>query len=72
LNEKIRVELRAAGVKQWELADELGIAEMTLIRWLRYELSPDTSDRITAGIEAVKKAKLAAMAEKVRKESGNN
>ena len=38
-NEEIRDLLKETGVKQWELAHEIGINESTLCRNLRFELS---------------------------------
>ena len=40
-NEDLRNEIRIANVKQWEVADAIGISEMTMVKWLRKELSPD-------------------------------
>lgn len=40
-NLKIRTTMRKADVRQWEVADSLGISEFTLTRWLRKELSSE-------------------------------
>jgi len=40
-NTIIREELKARGIRHWELAHELSISEQTLVRWLRFELSED-------------------------------
>lgn len=39
-NEQVRRAARAAGMPLWKLAEELGISEATLSRWLRKPL-PD-------------------------------
>jgi len=54
LNREIRDEIKKARVKQWEVAQALGIAEETLIRWLRYELS---AERKAAILEAIQKVR---------------
>lgn len=43
-NPEIREALRANGMKQWELAERLGISENTICRRLRREL-PDEEKR---------------------------
>ena len=53
-NEDLRNEFRISNVKQWEVADALGISEMTMVKWLRKELSPDKKAMIRDGIAAVK------------------
>ena len=42
----IRNSLKKASMKQWELADLLGISEQTLVRRLRHELSQEEQERI--------------------------
>lgn len=53
-NEDLRNEIRIANVKQWEVADAIGISEMTMVKWLRRELSPDKKVMVREGIAAVK------------------
>lgn len=45
-NEMIRKALDDSGMKQWELAEILGISEFTLSRKLRHELPQEEKDRI--------------------------
>ena len=45
-----------AGLKQWQLAQILGIDESVLSRKLRYELPEEEQDRIVALIEETKKS----------------
>ena len=45
-NEMIRKALKDSGMKQWELAEMLGISEFTLSRKLRNELPQEEKDRI--------------------------
>lgn len=45
-NTDIRALLRQKRVKQWQVAMELGISEITLSRWLRFPLSVEKRDMI--------------------------
>lgn len=50
VNADIRSAAKAAGIKQWEVAAQLGISEPTLIRWLRFPLSADRENAILQAI----------------------
>ena len=56
-NKIIRDELKARGVRHWELAHELGVSEQTLVRWLRFELSEDRQLEMLMKIEEITKRK---------------
>ena len=56
-NKIIRDELKARGVRHWELAAALGISEQTLVRWLRFELSEDRQLDMLMKIEEIAKRK---------------
>lgn len=43
---EIRSQLTKANMKQWELAQKLGVSEATLIRWLRSEVSGEKQEKI--------------------------
>lgn len=45
-NAKIRKAAGGAGVKLWQIAEELGIADATLSRKLRRELSDDECEKV--------------------------
>lgn len=45
-NTDIRKYAKAHGVRLWQIADELGISEITMSRKLRYELSEDEKQKI--------------------------
>ena len=49
----LRTEFRLANVKQWEVADAIGISEMTMVKWLRRELDDERKERIRQGIKIV-------------------
>lgn len=45
-NKVIRKVLKDSGMKQWELAEKLGISEFTLSRKLRNELPQEEQERL--------------------------
>ena len=45
-NQDIRKALNDAGMYQYELADALGISDVSLNKWLRHELSDEKKQRI--------------------------
>lgn len=49
-NQEVREALQNKGMKQWELADILGISEFTLTRWLRKELTEDKKELLLKAI----------------------
>lgn len=49
-NQEVREALHNKGMKQWELADMLGISEFTLARWLRKELTEDKKELLLKAI----------------------
>ena len=53
-NQQIRTALRCSDVKQWELAEQLGVSEVTVCRWLRTELPKDKKVQILQAIKDVK------------------
>ncbi|MBO4866159.1 MAG: hypothetical protein J5582_06250 [Ruminococcus sp.] len=56
-NAIIREELKARGVRHWELAHELGVSEQTLVRWLRFEMDEDKQMEMLEKIEAIARRK---------------
>ena len=53
-NEQIRTAMFKSNVKQWEVAEQLGVSEVTVCRWLRSELPKDKKVQILQAIEDVK------------------
>lgn len=49
-NQEVREALQNKGMKQWELADLLGVSEFTLARWLRKELTEDKKELLLKAI----------------------
>ena len=58
MNQEIRDQIKAAGLKQWEVAKMLGVAESTFIRWLRDDLSEGQRAAISKAIEDLQKAEV--------------
>ena len=53
----IREELKARGVRHWELAAALGISEQTMVRRLRFELDENYQLEMLMKIEEIAKRK---------------
>lgn len=51
VNQDIRRAAAGAGVKLWQIAEEMGIADYSLSRRLRKELPQEEKDKISAIIE---------------------
>lgn len=49
-NKKIRDAARIANIPLWKVADEVGISEPTITRWLRRPLSPEREAMLLAAI----------------------
>lgn len=52
-NKDLRNAIKSSGVKHWRIADELGISENTLVRWLRYELSDEKRNEIVDAMNRI-------------------
>lgn len=42
--------MRIANVRQWEVADAVGVSEMTMVKWLRKELDDEKKALVRRGI----------------------
>lgn len=51
MNEQIKSIIRENGLKQWQVAEYIGVCERTLIVWLRSELSPERKNLIMRAIK---------------------
>lgn len=49
-NKDLRDEMRIANVRQWEVAEAIGISEMTMVKWLRRELDDRKKVLVREGI----------------------
>ena len=43
--------IRQSGLKQWQIAEAIGVSEWTLARWLRHEPTPEQAALIESAIE---------------------
>lgn len=50
-NADIRIAAWSAGIPLWAVAEELGICEMTLSRWLRTELAGSKREQVLTAIQ---------------------
>ena len=53
-NRDIRIEIAVAGLKQWQVAKALGVAEATFSRKLREELPEEEKAKIVAVINKIR------------------
>ncbi len=51
MGKDLKQKIKDAGLYLWQVADEIGICEMTLIRWLRKEPTEEQKQRIFSAIE---------------------
>lgn len=56
-NEGIRKRIDDAGLKQWQVAEEVGINHVTMSVWLRTPLTDEQADRVERAIDSLE-AKL--------------
>ena len=52
-NKDLRDEFRIANVRQWEVAEAIGISEMTFVKWLRRELPEEKKKLVRGAIRKV-------------------
>ena len=52
-NKEIKQYAKQRGVYQYEIADALGISEMTLFRRMRHTLSPDQMEEIQRAVDKI-------------------
>ena len=56
-NKDLKDAFRVAGIRQWEVAEAMGVSEMTLVKWMRVELTEDKRQRILAALEQLKNSR---------------
>ena len=54
-NSAIKQRAKAAGIYWWQIAAKIGVAESTIIRWLRMPLSAEREAMIMAAIDDLAK-----------------
>ena len=50
-NKDIKEKIKSSGLHQYQVADMCGVSETTLVRWLRYPLTPEKREMILSAIE---------------------
>lgn len=53
VNAEIKAIMREKGVRQWQVAEALGMSEATITRTLRRDLSPEMKDRMIQTINTI-------------------
>ena len=56
-NEKIRKAMKLRGIRQWELAEQMGISEPTFTRMMRHELSDEKQEAIISTLNDMESKK---------------
>ena len=52
-NNGIRDEAKHNGIKLWELAGEIGVADTTFSRWLRVELTEQRKENVRSAMKRI-------------------
>lgn len=55
--EEVKLMMKQNQVKQWEVAEAMGISEFTLCRWLRKDLKGKQLERLNSAIRKVRSGK---------------
>lgn len=55
-NSDIRAAIKEHNLRQYQVADKVGVSEFTFVRWLRKELSDERKQIILAAIDELTKA----------------
>lgn len=53
LNKDVRKAIRAKGLKNYEIANQLGIKPTSFARWLQSEMPQERKERVLAAIESI-------------------
>ena len=64
--EEVKLLMKQNQVKQWEVAEAMGISEFTLCRWLRKDLKGKQLERLNSAIKKVRSGKEETHREKER------
>lgn len=56
VNQDIKDNIKQNNLFQYQVADQMGISETTLVRWLRYPLDEDIKEQIFEAINELKEA----------------
>ena len=56
-NQDLKSKVKENGLFMWQIADELGVSEPTLVRWMRYPLSIEKRNAFNDAIKHLKEGK---------------
>ena len=57
-NEELKQKIKESNLYQWQVANAVGVSEMTLIRWLRSPITTEHAERVNVAIETLKAGDL--------------
>ena len=60
MQKNIREIIRQSNVKQWKIAEKIGLSEFTLSRYLRHEPKGELRQRILAALEELEREEAEA------------
>lgn len=60
MNNDLKLEAAGRGVRLWEVAAKMGLADATLSRKLRFKLSPDDRERFLTAVDEIAREKRSA------------
>lgn len=55
MNKEIKETIKTTGLKQWQVAKKLNVAESTFVRWLRDDLSAERREAVIQAIADLQK-----------------
>lgn len=53
MNQEIKKIMKEHKVKQWQIAERLGVSEFTFCRWMRHELPEDKKRLVLEAVNAL-------------------
>lgn len=59
-NKELKQKIKENGFAQWQIAEEIGVSDMTIQRWLRSERDTRNQHKIIAALEELKAKEAAA------------
>lgn len=60
-NSELKQEIKKSGFTLWQIAEQIGICEMSLIRWLRSERDTRNQSKVIKAFEELKAEQGAAV-----------
>lgn len=52
--EKVKADIAKAGLKQWQVAEQIGISENAFSKLMRHDIKPEIAAKIADAIKALK------------------